>query len=344
MLRRAFVLVCSLFLLSGCSEAPESKVLRVLTWPGYADPDLVATFEQQYQVRVEVTYINTDDELWARASADGGQRFDLAAVNTAELQRFLAAGLSQPVRIGNIPNTLRQLPRFQHRDSIPGLIKDGNVFAIPYTYSTMGLIYDRQRVNPPPTTMSALWDSHYRGQVLAYDGSSHNFTIAAMTLGFENPFHLSEEQFRATTRRLVALRQNALTFYDAPEEAAELFRRNPIALVFGNYGMQQVKQLRDQGGDIGYVLPREGVLAWLDCWTILQGAKDRALAEAWINYTLEASVSNALSERQGLPNTVTESADLKDEDKIVWLQPVEDAARRAQLWLRIRSGEREENF
>lgn len=344
MLHRLLATVLFAFMFIGCSETVEPQTLRILTWPGYADPDIVAGFEQQYKVRVEVTYVNTDDELWARASADGGRQFDLAAVNTAELQRFVKAGLNQPVRVENIPNSQHQLQRFQHRESIPGLVHEGNVYAIPYTYSTMGLIYDRKRVNPPPTTMAALWDSHYRGEVLAYDGSSHNFTIAAMTLGFDDPFNLTDDQFRAATQRLVALRQNALTFYDAPDEAAELFRRNPIALVFGNYGTQQVKQLQDQGADIGYVLPEEGVLAWMDCWTIMQGATDRTLAEAWINYTLETSVSNVLSKRQGLPNTVTESDDLKEDDKIVWLQPVEDAARRAQLWQRIRSGERWENF
>ena len=31
--------------------------LRVLTWSGYADPDLVAVFEKRHGVRVEVTTV-----------------------------------------------------------------------------------------------------------------------------------------------------------------------------------------------------------------------------------------------------------------------------------------------
>ena len=38
-------------------------LLRVLTWPGYADADLVAAFAERYGADVEVTLVGNDDEL-----------------------------------------------------------------------------------------------------------------------------------------------------------------------------------------------------------------------------------------------------------------------------------------
>jgi putative spermidine/putrescine transport system substrate-binding protein len=38
-------------------------ILRVLAWPGYADSDLVKVFEKKYGVRVEVSYVSSDDVL-----------------------------------------------------------------------------------------------------------------------------------------------------------------------------------------------------------------------------------------------------------------------------------------
>jgi putative spermidine/putrescine transport system substrate-binding protein len=133
-------------------------------------------------------------------------------------------------------------------------------------------------------------------------------------------------------------------FYTQPEESVELFRRHRVALMFANYGSQQVKLLRDAGADVGYVLPREGALAWLDCWAITAACMRPDLAHAWLDHMLSASVGRRLSERQGLANTVEPLPTAVAEGQLVWLEPVEDEARRAALWRRIMSGERPERL
>lgn len=313
--------------------------LRVITWPGYADPDLVKTFEQRHNARVEVTYISTDDALWQRLQDGGSQQFDVFAANTAELSRAVKEKLSLPLTLKQIPNTLHQLPRFRNLDSIPGITAEGEVYAIPYTYSEMGLIYNRKLISHPPTSINALWDTAFKGKVLAYDGSSHNFSLAAQALGLSNPFHLQIVEWDGTIEKLVALRRNVLTFYTQPEEVVHWFKKEPVALVFANFGAQQVKLLRDAGADIGYVIPKEGALAWLDCWSILRSTPHPELAHAWINYMLEASVSKALTDRQGLNNTLQATQADQEQDTLVWLQPVEDIHRRTTLWNSIRSGD-----
>lgn len=329
-------------LLGACSGETPVETLRVLAWPGYADADVVAEFERRHQVRVDVALVKSDDELWARMSANQGGDFDLFAANTAELKRYIDSGLSVALDLAALPGTSRQLPRFRERQAIPGITRDGAVHAIPFTYSEMGLIYYKSRVVEAPVSMAAMWDPRYQGKVLAYDASSHNFTLAALLLGASNPFQLDDAQFAAGVEKLTALRRNVLTFYSTPEEAVELSLNNHVALIFGNYGTQQLKQLQDAGIDAGYVIPQEGALAWLDCWAISRGAKNRALAHAWIDYMLEPQVNQTLTDRQGLANTLTPSLSAADAERVIWLQPVENYARRAQLWEKIRSGDRHE--
>jgi putative spermidine/putrescine transport system substrate-binding protein len=320
--------------------AHAADTLRVLSWPGYADPDIVKAFEKRHGVTVQVTVVGSDETLWERVSANRGGDFDVFAVNTAELKRYIDKGLVVPLDLAHIPNVATQQPRFRDRYAIPNLMRDGVVYAVPYTYSEMGLIYDRQQLAEPPTSISALWDPRWRGKVLAFDTGGHNFSIAALALGKPNPFQLDEVAYKEVTAHLVALRRNVLTFYSLPEESVELFRDHKVALLFANYGTQQVQQLKKAGADIGYVLPKEGALAWLDCWTITHGVQNKALAEAWIDYMLEKPVGRALTERQGLANTVESSALDERKSKIVWLEPVEDANRRSELWSRIVSGDR----
>lgn len=176
--------------------------------------------------------------------------------------------------------------------------------------------------------------------MLAFDTGGHNFSIAALALGKANPFQLSETDYAEVAQHLVALRRNVLTFYSLPEESVELFRDQRAALLFANYGTQQVQQLKKAGADIGYAIPKEGALAWLDCWTVTRGARNKALAEAWIDHMLDKSAGRALTERQGLANTIDSSAIDDRRNKILWLEPVEDANRRSALWSRIVSGDR----
>ena len=332
-----FLLLC---LLSPPLVAQE--VLRILTWPGYADSDLTSAFEDRYDVAVEVTYVGSDDELQQQLAAPGNH-FDVVAANTSEIQQLTRQQLLQPLRLNKLSNRGRQLTQFRQLQNIPGLVTDDQAYGVPYTFSEMGLIYNRKLLSTPPDSLSSLWDVQFKGQVLAYDGSSHNFSLTRMALG-KAPFAIDPAELPETIDKLVALRRNVLAFYSLPEESVELFTQNKVALLYANYGQQQLKMLQDAGADVGYVIPREGALAWLDCWAISRTSRNRNLAEKWINYSLEPQVSQALTERQGLANTLSPSATTSSGGELVWLEPVEDARQRSGLWQRILAGERLETL
>src|SRR5262249_37010453 len=90
-----------------------AKELRILAWQGYADDDWVQEFKGQCGCDVSVVFIGTDDEIWAKIKGSEGKDFDLFAVNTAQLQRYIDAGLTTPIDLDKIPNQKQTLPRFQ---------------------------------------------------------------------------------------------------------------------------------------------------------------------------------------------------------------------------------------
>ncbi|MGI4839951.1 MAG: ABC transporter substrate-binding protein [Janthinobacterium lividum] len=336
---RPLWLALLVFLTAAQALAEEPRTLRVLTWPGYADSDVVQTFEKRYKVKVEITLVGSDEALRSKIGENKGANFDVIAANTAEIHNYADQGLLQPLTPSRVSNTAQQLPRFRDYSRIPDIRVNGKLYAVPYVWSDMGLIYDRKQFSQPPDSINAMWDPQFQGRVLAFNTSNHNFSLASLSLGGD-PFQIKPEDFPKVSERLIALRRNVLTFYTLPEEAAELFSSHKAALLFANYGRQQLKQLQDAGADVGYVIPREGALAWLDCWAISRGAQDPALASLWINYMLEPQVSRLLSERQGLANTLQDPDGASTSVHLIWLRPVENDARRAALWQRIVSGER----
>lgn len=343
------LVILTLCLLGGTAgmAAPESaneNVLRVLAWPGYADSDVVSAFATRFHARVEVTLVDSDEALWSRMHSASPPPYDVLAANTAEIQRYARDNLLAPLDLSRIPNRQRQLPNFQQLSKIGGLVRGNATYAIPFTYSSMGLIYDRKQIPVAPHSMLELWNPRYRGKVLDFNSAQHNFSFTALALGYRDPFQLSPAQTRAVAHKLVELRRNLLTYYTLPEEATALFVQHRAALMFGNYGTQQVELLRRAGADVGYVIPDEGALAWLDCWAMTRGAENPALALAWINYMIEPAIGALLTQRQGLANTLTPVPGADTGSHLVWIQPVEDIARREALWNRIVSGDRPERF
>ncbi len=338
--RRDFFLGLSAAMLAGAAPAATAPRLRVLAWPGYAEPELVKSFEQISGASVELTLIDSDLDLWQKMNAKQGANFDVFAVNTAELQRYVQQGLVAPVEVGLIPNLARQLPRFRKLAAIPGLGAGAQMLGVPFAFAEMGLIYDRSQVARAPDSIKALWDVGLRGRVIAYNGGTHNFSLAAQALGLPSPFKLAEKSWAPAVDQLIALRRNVAGFYTQPEESVALFKARRAALMFANFGRQQLLLLKAAGVDAAYVIPQEGALAWLDCWVVSRAAHNAPLAHAWINHLLEEPASRLLTSRQGLGNTTQESADYRVDDKLVWLQPAESEERRNQLWQRIVSGDR----
>ena len=54
---------------------------------------------------------------------------------------------------------------------------------------------------------------------------------------------------------------------------------------------------------------------------------------------LDDQASGLLVTRQGLANTIAEPPGSGPGDRLIWLEPMEDPARRDKLWARIISGD-----
>jgi putative spermidine/putrescine transport system substrate-binding protein len=325
-------------LATGLFAAPASaETLRVLAWDGYADPDWVKEFIAETGIDTKVVFIGSDDEIWAKIKGSEGKDFDVMAVNTAQLQRYIDAKLVTPWDLSAIPNQKTVLPRFADLSKIRGETRDGKVYGIPFAFDSIGLIYDTDKVKPAPTSMSVLWDPKYRGKVLAYDNGEHNFSFTALTMGVADPFHLTADQVTAAKSKLIDLKKNVLSFYTTADEAQQIYQNNDVALIWANYGQQQLKALQKVGAHVAYINPSEGALSWLDNWAMTSGVRDQTAAAKWVNFLLQKKISGALSERQGFGNTVTPSGSAGDSDKLVWLDSVEDPTKRSDLWNEVKA-------
>jgi len=337
-LRKLFTVMATLALGVGImTSMARAENLRVLAWDGYADQDWIQQFTDETGIGVDVVFIGSDDEIWAKIKGSEGKDFDVFAVNTAQLQRYIDANLVQPLDLAKLPNQANVLPRFRDLDAVGWVTRDGKAYGIPFAFDSIGLIYDTTKVSPAPTSMDVLWDPAYKGKVLAYDNGEHNFSFTALTLGYADPFHLSDDQMGKVKDKLIDLKHDVLSFYTTADEALQIYENNDVALIWANYGQQQVKAMQDVGAPVAYVNPKEGALAWLDNWVISSGAHDLDAAHKWINFVISKKVSSEMSDRTGFGNSVTETGSAGANDKLVWLEPVEDPLKRSDLWNEVKA-------
>jgi len=311
--------------------------LRILAWEGYADADWVTAFEKETGADVSVVFIGSDDEIWTKIKGSEGEDFDLFAVCTACLQRYIDAGLTTAINLDEIPNLKDALPRFRDLSKVGGTMRDGKVYGIPFAFDSIGLIYDTNKVNPAPTSWNVLWDPEYKDRTLIYDNGVLNFSFTALALGIANPFDLTDAEMAQIKARLIGLKCNSLSFYTTASEAQQIYQNNDVALIWANYGQQQVKAMQDVGAPVAYVNPKEGALSWLDTWVLTSGVRNQALAEKWINFVLQHKIGKELSERTGFGNSTVPTANAGEGDKLIWQVPPENPQKRTDLWNEIKA-------
>src|SRR3954451_7959707 len=152
------VITAAMLAASFAVSVAKADTLRVLAWEGYADQDWVKAFEKETGADVKVVFIGSDDEIWAKIKGSEGKDFDVMAVNTGQLQRYIDSKLVQPIDLAKVPDQkANQLPIFNDLTKVKGVMRDGQLYAVPFCFDSIGIIYNTDEVKTPPTSMDVLW-------------------------------------------------------------------------------------------------------------------------------------------------------------------------------------------
>ena len=317
-------------------KADATEQLRLLVWEGYADDDWVKEFEKKFDAKVSVVYLTSDDEMWTKLKGTDGADYDLFSVNTGDLKKFIDAGLAIPYDLTKLPNRENQLPAFKDLAHVPTVLQDGKVYGIPLAWGSIGLIYNTDEINPPPTSWNILWDPKYKGRVLTFDSSGQNISLGAMALGFKDPYHLTKDQMQQVKEKLIALRKNLKTYYQSFEEGVQIWQNSDTVLMY-SMGELQIADLEKAGYHAKYMIPKEGAMGWVDTWAMSKGVKNKDLAHAWVNFFLSKEISESMTAKHRYGNTVSNSAGLDYADKLIWLVPYEDFRWRTDVWNEVKA-------
>ncbi|NKB27801.1 MAG: extracellular solute-binding protein [Rhodobacteraceae bacterium] len=211
--------------------------------------------------------------------------------NTISLYpRYAQAGLLQAYDDGMLKNTGNLLLAFQNVAEV----MDGSArMGIPIAWGSQGLIYDADEFSEPPTSWAAMWDPANAQRVISLDDSNNNIVMAALLLGFDDPFNLSDDQMTQVRDKLIELKGNLLSYYAGFDEGVSVWESGAATMML-SMGEPQIGLLLERGYNAVYSIPSEGAVGWLDTWAMSVGAKDMECAHAWADYMLRPEVGTEL--------------------------------------------------
>ena len=319
-LRRVACIAIALALLGGCGDGGDEPddgtatgatpapvledELALLALPGYAqrgkaDPrfDWIGGFERRTGCRVRVETAAGPAELLARLASPGN---DIALVPGEMVLTLVASGHVQPVDTGRVPLLAQVGPRLA--DGAWARL-DGVRYAVPFAWRAQGLLY-RTDVFPQPPDASALFlpqplpdREPNAGRVQAID-SPMAIADAAMflaatqpALGIDDPYALDARQYAAA---LALVRAQAPLLHrwwsDADAQRKEL--AHGLAVVASGWA-PSAREAAEPG--LAWTAPAAGVPAQADASVLATGAKHPQCAYAWLDYSLEPPVQEAMA-------------------------------------------------
>ena len=304
----ALTLALCLFAVSGCGdekneEQPGRKVLNLFSWADNFSPEVLADFEEKYRCKINYDVFGSNEELLAKIHA-GGSQYDLIQPSDYMVSTLLKLDLLEELDPSKMPNTAYILPELPS----PPYDPDGR-HSVVYTWGVTGIAYNTKYIKTAPSSWSDLWNDNYKDRLILLNDSREVIGMALKKRGYsvnaKNP--------------------------DAIREAMDdLYRLSPLILAYDTDTIKQKFIAEEawigtmwsgdasfsylENPDIAFVIPKEGAVIWADTFAIPKGAKNKELAEAFINYLYDPEVSAKNYEYIGYNDPNTKSAPYHSEE------------------------------
>lgn len=298
----AVVLVFSMAVPALAADASDlaGTTINVYNWGEYISDgsegsmDINAEFTKRTGIKVNYNNYDTNENMYAKLKSDGVS-FDIVIPSDYMIERLIDEDMLQKIDFSNIPN-------YKYIDAkYKGLYFDPkDEYSVPYNVGMVGLIYNTKMVKEAPTSWNVMWDEQYKGKVLMFDNPRDAFGIAQKLLG--QSFNTTDEaEWRAAADKL-KVQKPILQGYVMDD----IFRKMESGeAAIAPYYAGDFITMHSNNPDLAFVYPQEGVNIFVDSICIPKNAKNKAAAEAYINFLLDPdiAVENANYLGYATPNT-----------------------------------------
>jgi putative spermidine/putrescine transport system substrate-binding protein len=276
----------------GSSALAQDKTLYVAGYGGSYEQvmrkDIIPAFEQEANVRIEYVAGNSTDTLAKLQAQRGNQQIDVAIVDDGPAYQAVALGFCGELAPAAIYDDVAPVMRFKSNRGV-GLGLVGT-----------GLFYDTRVFEengwPAPTSWNDLKSTTYGKKIVVPPinntyGLHALIAMAEIAGGGENDIDGGFAAFQDEINR------NVVAYEPSPAKMTELFQNGQAVL--GVWGSGRVKAFADTGFPVAFVYPEEGGYALGSAACPIEGSKNAAEANAFIQFLLTPEMQKVLATGAG---------------------------------------------
>ena len=295
--------------LSGCGSSKKTT-LYVYNWGQYISEgddgslDVIATFEEAYpNIRVQYSTYDSNEIMYSKLS-NGGITVDVIIPSDYMIGRMVQEGMLEELNFDNIPNYQYIDDSFKNTSYDPE-----NKYSVPYTWGTVGIIYNTKYVDEADVTgWELLWNEKYAGKILMFDNSRDAFGIAEYLLGYDVNT-TDEAELQACAAKLAEQKPVVQQYVmDQIFDAME----NEEAWIAPYYAGDYLTMV-EENPDLAFYRPTaQGYNMFIDAMCIPTCAQEKEAAETFINFLCSPEISSANMEFLGYSVPSTAAKELMD--------------------------------
>ena len=259
----------------GSGKPAANREVTVYSWGEYIDESLIDEFEAQTGITVNYRTVPSNEELYSQLQ-QGAISPDVIVPSDYMISQLIEEGWLQPLDYSKIPNFDKIADRFKNLSYDPE-----NQYTVPYTWGTLGIIYNTTMVDEPITSWSAMFDDTAAGNVILIDNSRDAFGMALRYLGYS--VNTTDENEIREAAALVADAWSKGVYQGKTMDGIFQIMEGGNAAI-GTYYAGDFLSMHENNPDLAYVIPEEGSNWFVDAMCILKNAKNVDEAHEWINF------------------------------------------------------------
>ncbi|MBQ0038478.1 MAG: ABC transporter substrate-binding protein [Clostridiales bacterium] len=280
------MLMAMTMLLPGCgSGGDDERVVNVCSWGEYIDESLIDEFESETGITVNYQTVESNEALYSLLKTGAGD-YDVIVPSDYMIGRLIAEDMLSELDYSNIPNYEKIDEQYK------GLSYDPeNKYTVPYTWGTLGIIYNSKMVKGDITSWDAMFDPQYAGNVLMIRNSRDALAAALLDLGY-NINTTDEKELTAAYEKLKTAKEAGVYQAFVMDEVFQKMEGGNAAIAM--YYAGDYLTMLENNPDLRYVVPKEGSNWFVDAMCVLKNAQHKTEAEEWINFiaSTESNLAN----------------------------------------------------
>ena len=323
---------------SGGSNGSGKRVVNVCSWGEYIDEDLIYKFEDETGIKVNYQTAESNEALYSLLKTGAGD-YDVIVPSDYMIARLIDEDMLAELNYDNIPNYEKIGEQYKSLSFDPE-----NKYTVPYTWGTLGIIYNSTMVDGDIDSWDAMFDEKYAGNVLMIRNSRDALAAALLDLGYDINT-TDEAQIREAYELLADAKSKGVYQSFVMDEVFGKMEGSNAAIAM--YYAGDYLTMLDNNPDLKFVVPKEGSNWFVDAMCVLKTAQHKEEAEAWINFiaSTESNLANMdyigyaspnLEALEGYPAYYEETyGEALDEDRYETMAAPDDVLARCELYTNL---------